>query len=221
MTNETYKCLDLFCGGGGASWGLHKAGFQVTGVDIKLQRGYPFEFIQSDALDVNLDGYDFIWASPPCQGYSNHVSSSDSPYVTSRGKSEPMLIAAVREKLKASGIPYVIENVKGASKFMYFPKELCGTMFDLPIARHRLFETSFDWNVPIHYKCSGVAKKFAENRGWEYRDMSVTGKGRHAGVKERWSEIMGIEHDMTQHQIVESIPPAYAEYIGKQFLTVP
>jgi DNA (cytosine-5)-methyltransferase 1 len=212
------RALDLFCGGGGASYGLSQAGFEVIGVDINSQPNYPFEFIKADALEVSLTGYDLIWASPPCQGYSNHVSSDNSPYVSSKGRSEPRLIANVRSRLVEYDTPYVIENVRGAKIFLRTPIELCGTMFGLPISRHRYFESSFKLSSPIHYQCVGVAKRYSEKMGWEYRDMSVTGKGRHSGTSERWKQIMGIEHDMTQSQIAESIPPAYARYIGEQFL---
>jgi DNA (cytosine-5)-methyltransferase 1 len=215
------KLLDLFCGGGGCSMGYSYAGFEVEGVDINPnhEKYYPFKFHHADAIEFLLDtitDYDVVHASPPCQGYSKHVSSADSEHSNTRGKNEPRLIEPLREIFIATDTPYVIENVTGAKQHMIDPIELCGTMFRLPIRRHRLFESSFNLTAPEHPKCMGVAKKFAEEKGWEYRDMSVTGKGRGAGIKDRWNEIMGITWNMTQAEIAESIPPSYTEYIGKQ-----
>ena len=49
--------------------------------------------------------------------------------------------------------------------------------------------------------------------------MTVTGKGRRAGTKERWAEIMGWpDYAGTQHGLRESIPPAYTAWIGEQLL---
>lgn len=214
------KALDLFCCGGGASRGLARAGFKVTGVDIEKQEGYPFDFRLGDALEADLSGFDLVWASPPCQGYSKHVSSRSSKWVPHAGKDEPRLIEPIRAKLRAAGVPYVIENVRGARDELDAPFMLCGVMFGLPLARHRFFETNFPVLTPPHVTCKGVAKQYAEVMGWDYRDMSVTGKGRHAGTSQRWKAILGIEPDavMSQHQLAEAIPPAYAAFIARSFI---
>lgn len=219
--------LDLFCGSGGASIGYAWAGLFPTGVDIANQPNYPFPRIhQLDALSYAtarlIDDADLVHASPPCQGYSRHVSSADSQYAGTRGANEPRLIAAVRTMLIDSGKPYVIENVVGARDELRPNLLLCGTMFGLPIPRHRLFETSFPVPQPFHPPCSGVAKRFAETKGWDPRDMTVTGKGRRTGTTFRWMEIMGwpLEYPVTQHGLREAIPPLYTEYVGQKFLAL-
>jgi DNA (cytosine-5)-methyltransferase 1 len=224
------RILDLFCGAGGAAVGYARAGFEVVGVDIKPQPNYPFEFIQNDAIgfmDVVLAtepewlaSFDAVHASPPCQGYSPHVTSRSSRWVPTKGKDEARLIATVRDHVGRWGVPYVIENVMGARSELVDPTLLCGTMFGLPIARHRLFESNVPlWPSPGHPQCNGVATRYAVTRGWEARDMTVTGKGRHAGTSARWGEIMGVDWPMTQHEMAESIPPAFTQWVGEQLLS--
>jgi len=163
------KALDLFCGGGGATRGLQLAGFHVTGVDIKPQRHYCGDaFVQADATEFPLDGYDFIWASPPCQAWTRlRALHPEREY--------PELIEPVRKRLVASGIPWAMENVEGApmgdSGNLIM---LCGTMFGLrtkdgraELRRHRLFETSFS-----------IALRPACQHGF-VPALSVVGKGGH------------------------------------------
>jgi DNA (cytosine-5)-methyltransferase 1 len=146
MQGRKPRALDLFCGAGGASMGLHRAGFDVTGVDIKPQPRYPFQFIQADALrpPVDLSSFDFIWASPPCQAFSKLRFMPDA-------KEHPNLIPETRAMLVESGVAFAIENVEdaplGETGNLIL---LCGTMFGLQTSdgraelwRHRLFETSF------------------------------------------------------------------------------
>lgn len=122
------RVLDLFCGAGGAAMGLHRMwpDAEIIGVDIKPQPRYPFTFILTDAMTFSLNGYDFIWASPPCQGYSwtSHIyHCQQRPY--------PKLIEDMRRQLSNAGVSYVIENVPGAP--LISPLLLCGTMFGLPL----------------------------------------------------------------------------------------
>src|SRR6266705_2652317 len=99
--------LDLFCGAGGASMGLHRAGFDVTGVDVRPQPRYPFAFVQADALDLpfDLQQFDFVWASPPCQHYTIVFRGQEH-----RRARHPALVAPVRALIARAPMS-VIENV--------------------------------------------------------------------------------------------------------------
>lgn len=212
------KILDLFCCAGGAGTGYSKAGFEVTGVDIKKQPNYPFNFIRGDVLEMLkdkawLEQFDAIHASPPCQGYS-HATRSDSEYVHySQGKQTPKLIGPLREIFKTLNKPYIIENVAGAKNELINPFFLTGYMFDLPIQRKRYFETNFNVNQPIEDK-KVSAKEYARIHGIDYRDMSVTGKSRRKGSIETWKRIMDMPWAKRGLELVEAIPPAYTKYIG-------
>lgn len=212
------RALDLFCGAGGASMGLHRAGFDVVGVDIKPQKNYPFEFHQSDAMTFPLDGFDFIWASPPCQGYTlmRHAPGA-------KGDA-PKLIAEVRERLMESGCAWVIENVEAARVEMRFPFMLCGTSFGLgaqghELHRHRLFESSFP--VLVVPPCEHTGGPVIGVYGGHARRRSAKHGGR--GTRDVWDgghvaasrEALGIDW-MTLNEMSEAIPPAYAEYIGRE-----
>ena len=95
---------------------------------------------------VNINKFDLIHASPPCQAYSRTKSLN-------KEKEYPTLIGKTRELIKDSN--YVIENVEQAKKALNNPIRLCGEMFGLKVIRHRLFESNLPINEPKHKKHKG------------------------------------------------------------------
>lgn len=202
------KCLDLFCGAGGASMGLHRAGFEVTGVDIRPQPNYPFRFCLGNALYFDLSGFDLVWASPPCQAYVQRNKNLNTKW--------PKLIEPIRKRLQESGIPYIIENVEGAP--LHNPTLLCGTMFGLKVRRHRLFEHPLFFVLPPTCNHWGRVSEgtFAGVYAFGARGRR-RGKGKRDPKCDRgpnWAESMGIDW-MNKDELREAIPPAYSEFLGR------
>ena len=184
--------------------GYHRAGFDVTGVDIQPQKRFPFKFIQADALEyleAHWREYDFIAASPPCQAYSLLAYRTKGEY--------PKLIKELRDILISSGKPYVIENVPKAP--LLNPIVLCGSMFNLNVRRHRIFESNFQ-----------LFSKECQHKNFPF-PIDVTGTGgrcpksrKPQSVKEA-QEAMGIDW-MIRTELNQAIPPAYTEFIGRQII---
>jgi len=218
------KALDFYCGAGWATRGMQMAGFHVTGVDIKPQPRYCGDaFIQADALSVSLDGYDFVWSSPPCQAHTVLKKMWNAkPHVD--------LIPQTRAKLKAWGGPWIIENVVGAPLFS--PVLLCGTMFNLgageaELRRHRLFESNcFLLGPECQHRLSrvvGVYGGHGRDRRRRPKSVGVYGhsggasrQGQEFSVTER-REAMGIDW-MMGTELSQAIPPAYSQFLCQQIL---
>ncbi len=229
------RALDLFCGAGGITKGLQNAGFHVTGIDIKAQPNYCGDlFIQQDAIDFLMierqlaDTFDFIHASPPCQG---NTTLRNLP----GAKQHVDLIPAVRARLKEIGLPYSIENVPGADMDIGGPTlldpgagsgvMLCGSMFALAddeyeLRRHRLFETS----VPIRQPFCKHGNKTVVGFYGDHVRIRQRAAGTHKGTsitgpdKLRLAEkLMGIDW-MTQKEIDQAIPPAYSQYVVTEII---
>jgi DNA (cytosine-5)-methyltransferase 1 len=213
------RLLDLYSCAGGMGMGYFMAGFDVTGVDIDPQPNYPFRFHQADALEFLAEHgheYDVIHASPPCQSF---LSLGAVNKALGRDYDYPNLIGPTRELLIASGKPYVIENVQDARKHLIDPVRICGTAFNLPLRRHRLFES----NMPLE----GLAcehHRFTTPRYWtgfrpqgEKRLSTVVQVYGNGGDVHEWPAAMEIDW-MTRHEMAEAVPPAYARHIGAQLL---
>lgn len=222
------RLLVLFCAAGGGSTGYHRAGFDILGVDIDPQPAYPFRFCQADALSY-LDrmlaakadgqplGVDAIHASPPCQHDSYLTRVSGDP------ASHPDLIAPVQERLRAIGLPYVIENVAGARAKLRDPLMLCGAMDEFPtlrVLRHRYFECSgFAIPQPEHrpHPLCYTRDKRKPHYGKldEMVDyVQVTGGGNCSVAAAK--DAMGMDWPgLTKHDLNEAVPPAMTQYIGE------
>lgn len=210
------RLLDLFCKAGGAGMGYHLAGFEVVGVDIEPQPHYPFTFIQADALTFPLEGYDVYHGSPVCKGYSvtRHL----------QGKDHPLQIAALRQRLQATGKPWVIENVVMTGEYrheMPGAMVLCGTMFALKVYRHRYFESSHLLLAPAH---PHHPRALMEGYVCIYGDVIRGRQTGHIGnqypryATAMGQAAMGIDW-MTRAELAQAIPPAYTAHVGRQLLT--
>lgn len=194
------KLLDLFCGAGGAGMGYSRAGFDVTGVDIKPQKNYPFPFVQADALEYLAQHgheYDVIHASPPCQAYAGVTA-----WRGDRSK-HPDLIAATQAGIRTLNVPYVIENVPDARRYLRTPFMLCGSAFGLRVRSHRYFESPLlplSLQAPCQHRADDLSRDHgAKQTEAEYRDA------------------LGCEW-MTVHEARQAIPPAYTSFIGSLLL---
>lgn len=215
------RCLDLFCGAGGASMGYYMAGFEVVGVDIKQQDDHPgcslfsgMQFVRDDAIEFarkHAHEFDAVHASPPCQAHSalRHLHPQ---------RNYECFLDRTRDILSALKCPWVIENVPGAP--LMNPITLCGSAFGLRVRRHRLFES----NVPL------IGTACDHDSQGSPIDVSGTGgrrinrrKDDHGGSTNKPRNIhegraaMGCDW-MRRYELSQAIPPAYTEFIGKQLI---
>ena len=191
--------------------GYARAGFEVTGMDIKHGKRYPFTYIKRDVMSLrpeDLEGYDVIHASPPCQTFSatRHLRNAQG-----KTTSKKDYLAQIRSLLVVSGKPYVIENVKGAP--LLDAVQVCGSAFGLKVRRHRLFES----NMPLKgTDCHHAEQGRPVGIYGSMRD-EIPGGGHTAKTMSEANEAMGIDW-MIWGELVEAIPPAYTHHIGMQVL---
>jgi len=234
--------LDLFACEGGATVGYMRAGFDVYAVDLdaaRLKYNPAKHKLVADALDVlvrlargeaivfddgavlTLEMVTLVHMSPPCQFYTIGQNGGGN-----RDK-WPALIEPCRELASALGVPYVIENVKGAESHLVDPVGLCGCMFGLStidtdgirihLQRLRLFEASWALEPPRecdHSEHEWVAGAYGGARRDKYEAKYVRKGGYVPKEKAVVQSLLGAEHDMTWAGLFESIPPAYAEWVG-------
>lgn len=140
--------LDLFCGRWGWSRAFAKRGWHCIGVDLTEPPEIPdgCDFIGTDVLNIGCEqghwfstvdgcglvkfneGIDAIVASPPCEQFSVHGMKNfhpDPPYPELGIK----LFNHTRQLCEASGVPYVMENVKTSQRFIGTAAHHCGPFY--------------------------------------------------------------------------------------------
>lgn len=203
---------------------------------VRLLNGEAIDFLLRDGSEVSLrlEDFDAIHVSPPCQYYTRgnaRLRSMQAAWIeppeTLGGW--PRLIPTFRGLLESTRLPYVIENVQDAGWDMLSPVSLCGCMFDLSttdtdgvrihLKRERLFEANWDLTAPRPCDHDGI-EQWAGAYGGARRDKHEARTVRKGGYvpadKEVVKALLGIEHHMTWQGLFESIPPAYAEHVGRQ-----
>lgn len=206
--------IDLCCGAGGASAGYARAGFEMSGIDHKPQPRYPFPFTLGDALEADLSGFDFVHASPPCQEYSKLNTLYDE-------RPERDILVPMREKLIASGLPYVIENVEHSP--LRGALWLCGSEFGLTtthprfgevvLRRHRGFESNVFLFGAGGCNCHGRTTVPVYGHGAGGPRTACQGPG----LAKASREVMRIDW-MSRNELSQAIPPAYTAFVGEQII---
>ena len=211
------RLLDLYCAAGGASVGYHRAGFDVTGVDINPQPDYPYQFHQGDALTyLAKHGQDFdaIHASPPCTEHT--ALTTNRPDTTGTAH---LLHDTINALVEVPHGMWVVENVMGAT--MPTDLVLCGNMFRLRVYRHRRFTIGPGLPLiltPEHPPHRVPAARHQRQQAWDQgMHMTVVGKYGPGAHQAKMSEAMGIDW-IKDETLAQAIPPAYTQFIGEQLI---
>lgn len=162
--------VDLFCGAGGASLGLERAGIRVKlavdswdkAIEAHRRIANPDRVKISTVLNAGIPAADLWWASPPCQPFSSagkRLGKGD----TRDGYPE-LLVRLRRQRL--AGFPQwlIIENVPGLAQHKrpkhdhhpecpacYFEQILGELRSMFEHVEHRILDAA-DYGVPQHRK---------------------------------------------------------------------
>lgn len=181
--------IDLFCGLGGWTEGLLAEGYDVIGFDIERhqygEHRYPGQLVVQDVL--TLHGSQFknaalIVASPPCQAYSYRAM----PWKRAKALPPPdntlfeTSFRIQREACEAAGrhIPLVVENVRGAQKW---------------VGRARWnFGSFYLWGDVPALMCNERWRKQEGDPSWFYDDYENSARRFGSKSKERkqWSAMI-------------------------------
>lgn len=133
--------VELFCGSMGVSKAFAERGFDCIGFDLNRPTVVPYgcQFVQMDILDLQSFHFgkglpcvwpkpDFGWASSPCENFTVHCMKNfhpNPPYP----ELGIHLFNHARSLFEALQIPYVMENVACAERFVGPAVAHCGSFY--------------------------------------------------------------------------------------------
>ena len=242
QSGVTPTIVDGFCGGGGSSEGVRRAGGASFGLDQEEQADFVRRFgstsftlgdstAWADVAEVKRRARAFAaGASPPCKFYSTARRPGDEA-------TQPPLIDATRDMLEALFEYWWMENVLGARRHMARgATELFGALFGLRVDRARLFETSFPVHVDEWLRqpaerlrarcCLGARRRWRRLDAWGRPEQAPCCNGNIFAVQgtSPWrcsaaecADAMGVDRGaMAYDRLAQSLPPAYIELIFSQ-----
>jgi len=223
------RLLDLFAGEGGAAYGYMLAGFDVTAVDDVQRPGRApgVTWVTGDATTYPLDGFDVVAGSPPCTDHTTMRNAAER--TRGRAAGTAWMLAHTIARFRASGLPYVVENVDGARRLMDGAMMLCGSMFRLEhngfvLRRHRLFLSNLFLWPPGPDACHGRRAIGVYGDKGELSDRNSASLARRAAGRidmraglATARKVMGMDW-ATGPGLSLAIPPAYTQWIGEQLM---
>ena len=128
------RLLDLFCGRWGWSAAFAARGWDCIGVDLVSYPGpagsylYDLDVLALTPAWIARERIDFIVASSPCEEFSIHGMKHFHPN-PKYPETGIKLFNHTRALCEASGLPYVMENVRPAQKFVGRAVHHCGPFY--------------------------------------------------------------------------------------------
>jgi hypothetical protein len=217
----------------------------IHGFDLFPQPDYPYPFTQADALELldrprcdRLLPFAALHTSFPCQihttaGHLRTAQGGTSRFVDLLTPGLALLRAHWGDR------PWIVENVddrSGNVRRIMAPRDgetlimLCGTMFGLPIWRHRLFLTNFPVRRPTPTGTRGVYARqgcrhdlcdpdpiTGRPRPWGIYHVpgdSVPSGGRTARDAEHARTLLGVSRALPWDALKEGFPPAYTSWVA-------
>jgi hypothetical protein len=132
------RMLDLFCGRFGWSKAFAERGWECVGIDLVEPPEIPAgcKWRKEDVLSMDIPLYaawikrnfDFVCASSPCEQFSVHGMKCfhKAPPYPEMGI---RLFSHTRALCEATGLPYVMENVRAAQDFVGKAANHCGSFY--------------------------------------------------------------------------------------------